>query len=152
MKRWYVAILALTMLVACFDGSSCQTFYPPTPVPTTLYPTPSPSATPVASGCNLVFAVRIGQGGATCPLGSGNQMTVGCLLDVTATPVDSNLEPVPIGIHGPDVSWGGDSAVIAIDPRGDNPFNRRVRALSPGLFVVTATNCGRTGEMRGEVS
>jgi len=158
--RLGIAVLGFVSLIACIEYSACAQVTIPTPTPT---PTPSPSAspTPVAtSGCNLVYAVRIAQGGASCALGSGNRITVGCVLDVTATPLGVDLEPVPISVHGPDVAWieegrltgGAAGQVVSVDNRGENPFNRAIRGYAPGEWVVRARNCGREGELRGAVS
>lgn len=156
MRRLALVLFAFVE-VGCFNGIACNQINAPTPAPSgTPSPSPSPSATPVATnGCNTVFAVKIAQGGASCVIGAGMTLAPGCVLDVTATPLNALLEPVPISVHGPDIAWSGGGVVVSINNRGDNPFNRAIEALSSGSgqeWVVTATNCGRVGELRGRVS
>lgn len=111
-----------------------------------------PGSIPSPSSCALVDRVRIGTGGATCSIGSGNALTLNCAWDITATPLTAGDQPADPSVHGPDVTWTA-TANIRLEDRGDNRFNKRlvVASNAPRDWQVTATNCGKTGELRGTV-
>lgn len=152
-----MVILWAVVSMALIDQNSCSACIShPTPVPTPS-PSASPSASPspISENCALITRVRITTGSASCTLRPGNVITVGCQLQVSATPLmkdENGVEiPAPLTIHGSDVEWSGASGVIALDERGTNRFNRTIRALARGPFVVLAENCKQVGRFEGEV-
>ena len=91
----------------------------------------------------------------TCDSGTppSGKIGVGCVATLTATPKDGNGVPLDAAVHGPDISWSvvsGAASVIVTDH--ENPFNKVVRGVSPGLVTFEVRVKDVTSRRTFEVS
>jgi hypothetical protein len=96
--------------------------------------------------CGQVTGVRFAKFSATCSVGNGNTLSPGCTWDITATPLMRGNVPAPLSIHGSEIEWVGTPGVAEVEPRGDNPFNKRIRI--PQTAPVGDKVASLTGSVR----
>jgi len=96
-----------------------------------------------------------------CPAGvtplppAFNQLPVGCVGTITATPKDAVGNKLPLDLHGADVKWffeAGEGDIVAASPDQATPFNVRLYARTAGNFRICATVQTRTGCLNGTVT
>src|SRR6266568_6503324 len=84
-----------------------------------------------------------------------NQLPVGCVGTITATPKDAVGNKLPLDLHGADVKWffeAGEGDIVAASPDQATPFNVRLYARTAGNFRICATVQTRTGCLNGTVT
>jgi len=82
-------------------------------------------------GCGAITSVKVVALGVSpgCTLGTGFAIAVGCVMEVTATPMIGNT-PADATIHGPNVLWEATGGV-SLQSRSSSSFNRGVEGLVP---------------------
>ena len=92
--------------------------------------------------------------GTTIPLLGLNQLPLGCVATITATPRDAVGNKLPLDLHGTDVKWffqAGEGYVVSASPDEETVFNVRLAGKNPGEFSICATIQNKTGCMSGTV-
>lgn len=111
------------------------------------------------TAAEYIDSVRVGFYGIQCPRGvtkppnSSGRLPVGCLGHVTATPKDEFFHDVNARLHGPYITWDLQQRRPHVSMRDDEntPFNKALRANSPGFFTLCATVQGHRGCLEGNV-
>jgi hypothetical protein len=123
----------------------------------TCYPANFPLSPDDAVATVAVSFFRI----ANCPPGTivpalaFNQLPVGCVGTITATPRDASGNKLPIPLHGTAISWyirAGEGTVIQMSPDPDVTFNQKVGAREVGEFSICAVVQEKTGCVNGAVT
>lgn len=95
-----------------------------------------------------------------CPAGvvppalAFNQLPIGCVGTITATPRDASGNKLPLELHGSDITWyirAGETTVIAVSPDPDVPFNQKLSGRDVGEFSICAVVQDKTGCLNGVV-
>jgi hypothetical protein len=92
--------------------------------------------------------------GITPPLTALNQLPIGCVGTITATPKDAAGNKLPLDLHGTDVKWffqAGEGYVVSASPDPETVFNVRLGGNNPGDFSICATVQDKTGCLNGKV-
>ena len=92
--------------------------------------------------------------GTTAPAPALNQLPVGCVGTITATPKDAAGNKLPLDLHGTDVKWffqAGEGYVVSASPDEETVFNVRLGGNNPGEFSICATVQDKTGCLNGKV-
>lgn len=92
--------------------------------------------------------------GTTIPPTGLNQLPIGCVGTITATPRDAVGNKLPLDLHGTDVKWffqAGEGYVVSASPDADTVFNVRLTGNNPGDFSICATIQEKTGCLNGKV-
>lgn len=108
----------------------------------------------VASISVSFFRITNCPAGTVIPALAFNQLPVGCVGTITATPRDASGNKLPIELHGSDITWyirAGEGTVIQMSPDPDVTFNQKVGARQVGEFSVCAVVQDKTGCVNGTV-
>lgn len=92
--------------------------------------------------------------GVTAPALAFNQLPVGCVGTITATPRDAIGNKLPLDLHGSDITWyvrAGEETVISVSPDPDVPFNQKLSGRDVGEFSICAIVQDKTGCLNGRV-
>jgi hypothetical protein len=97
---------------------------------------------------------------ANCPAGvvtpalAFNQLPVGCVATITATPRDAQQRKLPLELHGKDISWyfrDGEGTIVSASPDPDVVFNQKLAGRNVGSFSICAVVQEITGCLNGHV-
>jgi hypothetical protein len=115
---------------------------------------PLTAETAVASVAVSFFRITNCPPGTTIPFLASNQLPLGCVGTITATPRDAIGQKLPIYLHGSDISWyvrAGEGTVISVSPDGDVAFNQKLSGRNVGDFSICAVVQDKTGCLNGTV-
>lgn len=108
----------------------------------------------VASVAVSFFRITNCPPGTTIPFLASNQLPLGCVGTITATPRDAIGNKLPIDLHGSDISWytrAGEGTVISVSPDPDVAFNKKLSGRDVGEFSICAVVQDKTGCLNGTV-
>src|SRR6266496_1926988 len=115
---------------------------------------PLTPATAVAHVGVSFFRIANCPPGTTIPFVGLNQLPLGCVATITATPKDAVGNKLPLDLHGTDVKWTfleGEGTVVSASPDEETVFNVRLAAKDYGSFTICATVHEKTGCLNGKV-
>ncbi len=115
---------------------------------------PLTAETAVASVAISFFRITNCPPGTIIPFLASNQLPLGCVGTITATPRDAIGNKLPIDLHGSDISWylrAGEGTVISVEPDADVAFNKKLSGLNVGEFSICAVVQDKTGCLNGKV-
>ena len=108
----------------------------------------------VASVAVSFFRITNCSPGTIIPFLASNQLPLGCVGTITATPRDAIGNKLPISLHGSDISWyvrAGEGTVISVSPDADVDFNKKLSGRNVGEFSICAVVQDKTGCLNGTV-
>lgn len=117
---------------------------------------PAPSASPAAGTLTPPAYVKVVAFGCSCPNSNqtcgGHEMATGCLTDITCTPKRADGTDQTEAEHGPVATWVLEqgTGIVDVEP-APNPFNREVRGLKVGSWLLSCTVQGVKGSFDGVV-